>query len=150
MKKLKPMRVLITGGRLSSLKKLGIDPGAMHALVVHTLNVVSSCGQREITVIHGGANGVDSMADAWAAATKTKREVYPVTPEEWEKLGKAAGSLRNAFMLTKEPNLVLAFPGGNGTLDMVARARHAKVKVFEVPMPMPGRTRGPGVEDVAA
>ena len=135
MKKLKPMRVLITGGRISTLKKLGIDPGAMHALVVKTLNIISARGAREITVIHGGANGIDSMADSWAAATRTKREVYPVTPEEWEKLGKAAGSIRNGVMLTKEPDLVLAFPGGNGTLDMVIRAEAAKVKVFKVPAP---------------
>lgn len=135
MKKLKPMRVLITGGRLATLKKLGIDAGAMHCLVVKTLNVISACGQREITIIHGGANGIDSMADSWASATRTKKEVYPVTPEEWEKLGKAAGSIRNGFMLTKEPDLVLAFPGGNGTADMVVRAEAAKVKVFKVPFP---------------
>lgn len=136
MKKLKPMRVLITGGRLATLKKLGIDPGAMHCLVVKTLNVISAGGARELTIIHGGANGIDSMADSWACATRTKREVYPVTPEEWEKLGKSAGSIRNGFMLTKEPNLVLAFPGGNGTADMVVRAEAAKVKVFKVPFPI--------------
>ena len=135
MKKLKPMRVLITGGRVATLKKLGIDPGAMHVLVVKTLNTVSANGARDITLIHGGANGVDSMADTWAAATRTKKEVYPVTPEEWEKLGKSAGSIRNGFMLTKNPDVVLVFPGGNGTIDMVARARHAKVRVFEVPFP---------------
>ena len=136
MKKLKPMRVLITGGRTATLKKLGIDPGAMHCLVVKTLNVISAGGARELTIIHGGANGIDSMADSWAATTRTKREVYPVTPEEWEKLGKSAGSIRNGFMLTKEPNLVLAFPGGNGTADMVVRAEAAKVKVFKVPFPV--------------
>ena len=137
MKKLKPMRVLVTGGRLSTLKKLGIDPGTMHCLVVKTLNALSANGARDVTIIHGGANGIDSMADTWASATRTDKEVYPVTPEEWEKLGKSAGSLRNAFMLTKEPNLVLVFPGGNGTIDMVARARHAQVKVFEVPYTKP-------------
>lgn len=135
MKKLKPMRVLVTGGRTATLKKLGIDPGAVHCLVVKTLNTISANGARDITIIHGGANGVDSMADTWAAATRTKKEVYPVTPEEWEKLGKSAGSIRNGFMLTKEPNLVLAFPGGNGTADMVIRAEAAKVKVFKVPFP---------------
>lgn len=136
MKKLKPMRVLITGGRMSTLAKLGIDAGDMHCLVVKTLNVISARGQREITVIHGGANGVDSMADYWAVGTKTRREVYPVTKEEWEQLGKAAGSIRNGFMLTKSPDLVLAFPGGNGMADMVVRARAAKVRVFEVPFPV--------------
>lgn len=136
MKKLKPLRVLITGGRLSTLKKLGLDPGAMHVLVVKTLNVVSAMGARELTVIHGGANGIDAMANAWADNTRTRKEVYPVTKEEWAELGKSAGSIRNGFMLTKQPDLVLAFPGGNGTADMVVRAEAAKVKVFKVPAPV--------------
>lgn len=131
MKKLKPMRVLITGGRLSTLKKLGIDPGAMHCLVVKTLNIVSALGARELTIIHGGANGVDSMANSWADATHTRKEVYPVTKEEWDQLGKGAGVIRNTFMLTKKPDLVLAFPGGNGTLDMITQARNARVNVYE-------------------
>ena len=137
MKKLKPLRVLVTGGRITTLKKLGFDPGAVHVLVVKTLNVVSACGQREITVIHGGANGVDAMANGWADTTRTRKEVYPVTREEWAELGKGAGAIRNGFMLTKEPQLVLAFPGGNGTLDMITQARNAKVKVFEVPYTAP-------------
>lgn len=135
MKKLKPMRVLITGGRTKTLLQQGIDPGAMHCLVVKTLNVISACGQRELTIIHGGANGIDSMADSWAFTTRTATEVYPVTKEEWDKLGKSAGSIRNGVMLTKHPDVVVAFPGGNGTLDMVTRAKAAGVKVFSVPFP---------------
>lgn len=135
MKKLKPLRVLITGGRTKTLEALGIDPAAMHATLVKTLNVLSARGQRELTVIHGGANGIDSMANSWADATRTIKEVYPVTKEEWEQLGKSAGSIRNGFMLTKAPDLVLAFPGGRGTQDMVIRAEAAGVRVFKVSAP---------------
>lgn len=131
MKTLRPLRVLVTGGRLTTLKKLSIDAGAVHALVVKTLNTVSASGKRQITVIHGGAKGVDAMADNWADATHTHKEVYPITKEEWETLGRAAGPTRNAFMLTKQPDLVVAFPGGNGTLDMITQAKNAKVRVFE-------------------
>lgn len=131
MKILKPMRVLVTGGRLTTLKRLNIDPGAVHVLVVKTLNTVGAMGRRELTIIHGGAQGVDTMANNWAINAKAVREVYPVTAEEWAQLGKGAGAVRNAFMLTKKPDLVLAFPGGNGTMDMVQRALHAKVRVYE-------------------
>lgn len=44
----------------------------------------------------------------------------------------AAGSVRNEFMLTWRPRLVLAFPGGPGTKDMVTRARRAGVEVLEI------------------
>jgi hypothetical protein len=135
MKKLKPMRVLVTGGRTKTLQRLGIDAGAVHVQVVRTLNAISACGDREVTIIHGGATGVDAMADAWADRTHTIKEVYPISKEEWDSLGKAAGPTRNAFMLTKKPDVVVAFVGGNGTIDMVARARDAGVRVFEVPRP---------------
>lgn len=132
MKKLKPMRILVTGGRLTTLAKLGIDPGAVHALVVKTLNVISAGGRRHITLIHGGADGVDAFSNSWAVNTKTEREVYPITKEDWAQLGNRAGPERNAFMLTKQPDVVLSFPGGDGTFDMVAQAQAKGVRVVEM------------------
>jgi len=35
-------------------------------------------------------------------------------------------------MLGHSPDLVLAFPGGRGTADMVSRARKAGVRVVEI------------------
>jgi hypothetical protein len=45
----------------------------------------------------------------------------------------AAGGIRNQRMLDEEkPNLVVAFPGGNGTADMCRRANSAGLEVIEV------------------
>jgi len=134
-KKLRPMRVLVCGGRETTLKKMGIDPGAVHCLVVKTLNQLSACGRRETTVIHGGAKGVDSMADNWCFSTRTPKLVFPISKEEWEAKGGIAGPLRNTQMLQDgKPDVCLAFPGGPGTADMVAKCRAAGVRVVEVPL----------------
>lgn len=133
MKTYKPIRVLVCGGRTKTLKKLGLDPGAVHAKLVHTLNEISALGKRTVTVIHGGATGVDAMVSSWAFNTRTPYEVYPISPEEWDALGKQAGHLRNTQMLRDgRPDLVLVFPGGSGTLDMLAQAASAGVRFFQV------------------
>ncbi len=50
----------------------------------------------------------------------------------WERHGRAAGVIRNQAMLDYGIDLVLAFPGGRGTADMVRRARSAGVAVAAV------------------
>jgi len=51
----------------------------------------------------------------------------------WAGLGRKAGPIRNQEMLDQgRPNMVVAFPGGRGTADMVRRARGAGVEVIEV------------------
>lgn len=133
MKKLKPMRVLVCGGREKTLRKLGLDPGAVYAKLVKTLNVLSACGARQLTIIHGGANGVDAWAGQWAATTHTPYEVYPVSPDDWKERGPVAGHERNTEMLLKgKPDAVLAFPGGTGTADMVAKVKAMNVRLVEV------------------
>jgi hypothetical protein len=51
---------------------------------------------------------------------------------EWEKYGRLAGPKRNARMLEWKPNLVIAFPGGAGTSNMVKQANAAGVTVISV------------------
>lgn len=80
-------------------------------------------------LIHGAARGADMLAAIWALA----REI-PALPftADWKGHGKAAGILRNAEMLERgEPDLVVAFPGGRGTADMIRRSRAAGVRVWE-------------------
>lgn len=58
---------------------------------------------------------------------------YVGYPAEWEAHGKAAGPIRNAHMLSDfKPDLVVAFPGGRGTADMVKKAQDAGVTVLLV------------------
>lgn len=52
---------------------------------------------------------------------------------EWNKYGKQAGILRNQAMIDlHSPTLIVAFPGGTGTADMIARARKAGIPVLEI------------------
>jgi hypothetical protein len=85
--------------------------------------------QGNITVlIHGGATGADALAAAWARARDISIRVYRA---DWARHGKAAGPIRNTKMLVDgKPDLVVAFPGGRGTADMVRQARTAGVRVI--------------------
>lgn len=80
-------------------------------------------------LIHGGARGADTLAGQWAETVGIKTVVYKA---EWSTYGKAAGSIRNQLMLDSEsPDVVLAFPGGNGTADMVRRSKSQGIEVIE-------------------
>lgn len=83
-----------------------------------------------ITIIQGGASGADFLAKVWAKFNKVDFEEYPA---DWKTYGYAAGGIRNQQMLDEgKPDLVVAFPGGNGTADMVRRAKKANIEVIEV------------------
>jgi predicted polyphosphate/ATP-dependent NAD kinase len=83
-----------------------------------------------LVIITGGATGADAVAESWARAQQVP---LVVVPARWRVLGRAAGPTRNQFMLDwLEPVEVVAFPGGDGTADMVTRARAAGVPVNEV------------------
>jgi hypothetical protein len=87
--------------------------------------------KRRIThVITGGAAGADQFATGWAMARLRQPQVFLAA---WGDHGKKAGPIRNQRMLDEgKPDLVVAFPGGRGTADMVRRARAAGVAVREV------------------
>ena len=53
---------------------------------------------------------------------------------DFQSHGAAAERLRNARMLVEsKPDLVIAFPGGEGTADLVSRAKAAGVPVEQAP-----------------
>lgn len=113
------MRVLVCGGRGFSDCQSVFD-------------TLDNLARKEIVdcIIEGDAPGADRIAGAWA---KRRRVDLRLFPAEWQKHGKAAGPIRNQRMLeVGKPDLVVAFPGGSGTADMVRRARAADVEVIEV------------------
>lgn len=78
-------------------------------------------------IIHGGARGVDSMAGYAAAMLGIDERRFPAL---WKSYGRKAGPIRNQQMLDEgKPDMVLAFPGGKGTLDMMERAEKAGIPV---------------------
>lgn len=112
-------RVLVCGGR---------DYADYGTFCWHMHNI----GQGGIEcVIHGAAPGADGLAARWAKEVGIPVKAYPAA---WNIHGPAAGPIRNQQMLDEgKPDLVIAFPGGRGTADMVRRAKAAGVKVVEVP-----------------
>lgn len=81
-------------------------------------------------VITGGATGADEIAEMWA----DERGAHLVRmPANWSTYGKAAGPSRNQQMIDEgKPNLVIAFPGGFGTANMIRRAEAAGIEVRRV------------------
>ena len=80
-------------------------------------------------LIHGAARGADKLADEWAQKRGVEIEAYVA---DWRD-GKRAGPMRNQQMLDQgKPHMVIAFPGGKGTADMIRRAEAAKVPVVKV------------------
>lgn len=78
-------------------------------------------------LFHGNARGADKLAGMWGERTSGVN-VHAV-PAEWSKYGRRAGPIRNQNMLGQGIDLVIAFPGGAGTRDMVKRAEKAGVEV---------------------
>jgi hypothetical protein len=117
------MRILVCGGR----------DFASYLLLA---NVLSEYGS-DVELCNGGARGADSLAGKYAAIRGIPVRVFPA---DWQTHGKAAGPIRNSEMLREfAPDLVVAFPGGRGTSDMVAKAKRAGVQVREVPSPSPAK-----------
>lgn len=122
------MKVLVCGGRHFDNKRM----------LVQALDQIHN--EREILLlIQGGQRTEISVgkwigADWFASEWSRWREIPFVThPAKWNSQGRAAGPIRNRHMLEDwKPNLVVAFPGGKGTLDMVTQARGRGVQVIEV------------------
>jgi hypothetical protein len=113
------MRLCVTGGRAySDRAHVNAVLDAMH-------------GRTHIVLlIHGKSFGADMLADHWA-----RRNMVPTLgfQAEWDRLGKAAGPVRNRVMLREgKPDIVLAFPGGYGTRNCVGQARALGIEVIEV------------------
>lgn len=134
-KKKDGIRVLVTGGRDYRNKER----------VYSALNAVD-VKYGVSAVINGGATGADELAASWAP------ELSEPYPADWDDLtqpgavirshpyGKKydalAGVRRNSKMLIEgKPDVVIAFPGGRGTADMVRKAKTANVPIWDLRKP---------------
>ena len=112
------MRVLVCGGRdysdvgtlVSRLAGLHVDRGID-------------------LIIEGGGAGADTLARQFGQVSCIPVQTFRA---DWRKHGRGAGPIRNRQMIEEgKPDLVVAFPGGKGTADMVRRARAAGIEVLE-------------------
>lgn len=112
-------RVLVCGGRNYDDRR-SLD---MVLDAAHSANPI-------VCLIHGAAQGADMLAADWALSHDVLCNAYPAN---WERDGKAAGPLRNQLMLDQgKPHIVIAFPGGKGTADMIRRSEASGVPVVKV------------------
>jgi len=125
------MRIGVTGGR---------DFGDWN-LVANTVHALP-CG----VLVHGNAPGADYLCAKWWTRMMG-REDEP-HPADWERdcdercthpprRGRcpAAGPIRNQEMVDSGLDLLVAFPGGRGTADMVRRAKAAGIPIMYADSP---------------
>lgn len=80
-------------------------------------------------IIQGGASGADYHALQWAHMRNVQCTEYKA---DWKKHGKIAGPIRNKLMLDQSmPDVIIAFPGGRGTENMIQYARMKNVPVIK-------------------
>lgn len=84
-------------------------------------------------VIEGGAKGVDEMGWRWAMAQGIP---FTTVNAEWNRMGRAAGPLRNAKMSLMADALICIWDGKSpGTANMIEHALDRKLKVFVLVWP---------------
>lgn len=117
------MRVLVCGGRDCRDR----------AFVEKTLDRLHSARGPFERVIHGAARGADRIAGKWARDHGVLEWAFL---PEWHRVDERDGLSRNLRMIIAgAPDLVVAFPGGVGTGNMVEQAKAADIEVLEVALP---------------
>lgn len=108
------LKICVTGGRDFNDKDF----------IVKTLS--KFVGQN-IILAHGGASGVDEISAEFAC-----QQGWPVIEykADWKKYGNSAGPIRNEEMLFKfKPHMLIAFPGGKGTLNCINNAKSKEILI---------------------
>ena len=78
--------------------------------------------------VSGCARGADSCGESWAQSHNIPIKRFPA---DWKTHGKVAGFLRNEEM-AKYANMVVLFPGGNGTTHMYKMAKKYGLHIIDL------------------
>ena len=113
-----PLRIIVCGGR-------------DYDNWIHVWRVIKRVHEHRpnLYVIHGSAAGADLLASR-AAKKLGIPDIH--VPAPWDFHGKGAGPIRNGWMLDLCPDLVIAFPGGRGTANMMKQARDRRIEVWDL------------------
>ena len=85
--------------------------------------------ERGITaIIHPGERGTGALARVWAL----RHDVPDTAIGSDKSLKRRADRVRNAQMLAMKPDFVIAFPGGDGTYNMIKQAIEAGIEVIDM------------------
>jgi len=119
-------RVLVTGSRAWTDKELVSE--ALRQVAIDSFDMKPNSA---LTLIHGGAPGLDTMAAEIAAENFWYIEHYPA---DWISWGKSAGPRRNQEMVNSGADICLAFPlvldSWSGTMDCMFRADAYGIPVY--------------------
>jgi hypothetical protein len=113
---------------MSDCKRIGVTGGRDYDnwhMVTHVLRQMPG----NATLVHGDAKGADRQCADWWDMHNGAVEPHPA---DWATHGKAAGPIRNQEMVDSGLDLLLVFPGGNGTEDMRTRAAKAGIAILDV------------------
>lgn len=113
------MKIIVCGGRAYQNRQR----------VFETLDALHQ--ERKIDLVaQGGASGADALAKEWAREMGVETGTFYA---DWKAYGRLAGPMRNQRMLVDvRPDLVVAFPGGSGTADMILRAEQTGVTIRRI------------------
>lgn len=113
-----PPKIAVTGGRNYSNRKF-----------VYTMLDSALEKFPNMTLVHGGATGADDLANDWAIENKIDVIIFEA---EWDKLGKAAGPIRNKQMAESNISFLIAFSGGSGTNNMFQECRRLGIPTWDL------------------
>lgn len=118
---MKPFSIIVTGGREYW------DRTTVNNILHTVIETARSWNKdRRVMVYYGDATGTDEIANEYVLLRMVydKRISYQKHFADWTRYGRAAGPIRNAVMFAAaRPDIVVAFPGGTGTANMVSIAR---------------------------
>jgi hypothetical protein len=115
-------RILITGSRDWT------DRDAIRGALLRAIRA-ADVRAANVTVIHGGARGADTIADVIARHFGCLVKRYPA---DWKRYGRSAGHRRNAEMVSLGADICLGFPLGEsrGTRGCMTLAHNAGIPVI--------------------
>jgi hypothetical protein len=124
------MRILVTGSRdWDDRRTIGAALSYLYAFAHQSADL--------LTVVHGDARGADRIARDWVAfmvrqGARVSQEPHPVTPRDWNTIGKSAGHQRNQKMVDLGANVCVAFNrnDSSGTRGCADKARDAGIHVW--------------------
>jgi hypothetical protein len=112
-------RIAVTGGRNYDNK----------LVVFNTLDDYVSNIKDTILLMHGGCTGADQLAKEWARL----RGIHNAEVEAlFNYYGPIGGPKRNKMIIDMAPNILIAFPGGKGTANMLKQAQDQGIVTINV------------------
>lgn len=92
------------------------------------VTAIEMAGWKPTVVLSGAAKGADRLGEIWAERNGVPVEKFPA---DWNRWGRQAGYIRNAYMLGHGEALIALWDGeSRGTKDVIFKALKAGMPVF--------------------